>query len=297
VIDTLTTLTHAINSPPGQLAAGGVLAGIVWKFFERVEAVLTDQTKLEIAVWLVGVKVGQNIEPWPKSFATLFARVYGERHLSWRCFSRSILTTVISILVSTPYVAHLVYNQSITATYSNLIHGMASGPSLSLAGVILLWVVANGLPDYISLWETRYVLTLMARCNPYLWPLLMFLDLGLTVSTPVAVVVTILVFDYNRPLGSLADWWSGFRDSFDPNVLVGGIGPLTLVPAMATSIWLWLYAGSGFLLKAARRFDIGFDWFNRKFDIEKHPLQSIGLVAGALVAMVYWAAVIVGRVV
>jgi hypothetical protein len=34
-----------------QLVAGG-LAGIVWKFFERVEAVLTDETKLEIAVWL-----------------------------------------------------------------------------------------------------------------------------------------------------------------------------------------------------------------------------------------------------
>jgi len=26
-------------SPPGQIAAGEVLAGIVWKFFERVEAV------------------------------------------------------------------------------------------------------------------------------------------------------------------------------------------------------------------------------------------------------------------
>jgi hypothetical protein len=70
-----------------------------------------------------------------------------------------------------------------------------------------------------------------------------------------------------------------------------------LVPPLVTSIWLWLYAGSGFLLKAARRFDIGFDWFNRHFDIEKHPLQSIGLVAGALVAVVYWAAVIVSRVV
>lgn len=48
-----------------------------------------------------------------------------------------------------------------------------------------------------------------------------------------------------------------------------------------SSIWLWLYAGSGFLLKAARRFDIGFDWFNRKFDIEKKPLSAIGLVAGS----------------
>ena len=68
------------------------------------------------------------------------------------------------------------------------------------------------------------------------------------------------------------------------------------VPALASYGWTLLYVGSGFLLKAARRFDIGFDWFNRKFDIDKKPLSAIGLIAGALVAVVYWAAVIVSRV-
>jgi hypothetical protein len=68
-----------------------------------------------------------------------------------------------------------------------------------------------------------------------------------------------------------------------------------LYPSFFTSLWLWLYAGSGFLLKAARRFDLGFEWFNGKFDIEKHPLQSIGLVAGSIVAVVYWTAVGVSR--
>jgi hypothetical protein len=65
--DALTTITHLINSPPGQLAAGGVLAGVVWKFFERVEAVLTDRTTLEIAVWLVGrKKFGPKVQPWSR---------------------------------------------------------------------------------------------------------------------------------------------------------------------------------------------------------------------------------------
>src|ERR1017187_4732277 len=94
--DTLTTITKLINSPPGQLAAGGVLAGIVWKFFERVEAVLTDQTKSEIAVWLLGVKVGQKVEPWPDTFARVFDRVFGTKHLSWKCFWRSFLASSLS---------------------------------------------------------------------------------------------------------------------------------------------------------------------------------------------------------
>src|SRR5579863_7933453 len=85
---TLDTITKLIQSPPGQLAAGGVLAGIVWKFFERVEAVLTDNTKLEIAVWLLGVKVGKRVEPWHGTFTKVFDRVFGTKHLSWKCFWR-----------------------------------------------------------------------------------------------------------------------------------------------------------------------------------------------------------------
>jgi len=75
-----------------------------------------------------------------------------------------------------------------------------------------------------------------------------------------------------------------------------GFAWIWIYAAFFTSIWLWLYAGSGFLLKAIHRLDLGFGWFNRTFDIEKKPLQSIGLVAGALVALAYWGVVIVRKV-
>jgi hypothetical protein len=74
-------------------------------------------------------------------------------------------------------------------------------------------------------------------------------------------------------------------------------GQECLVPVVIMGISIWLPFVSGFLLKAARRLDLGFDWFNRTFDIERKPLQSIGLVAGALVAVVYWSVVIVSRVI
>jgi hypothetical protein len=69
--DALTTITKLINSPPGQLAAPAFLAGLVWKFFERVEAVLTDQTNSKLRGG-VGVKVGQELEPWPDANADSF---------------------------------------------------------------------------------------------------------------------------------------------------------------------------------------------------------------------------------
>jgi hypothetical protein len=64
-------------------------------------------------------------------------------------------------------------------------------------------------------------------------------------------------------------------------------------PLYLSSVWLWLYAASGFLLKFARRFDIGFQWFNSHVDIEEKPLSAIGLVAGALVAVLWWTVVLV----
>ena len=98
--DTLTTITNLINSPPGQLVAGGVLAGIVWKFFERVEAVLNEDTKLEIAVWLLGVKVGKKVQSWPNTFTMLFDKVFGTRHFTWKCAFRSLLTSICAFAIA-----------------------------------------------------------------------------------------------------------------------------------------------------------------------------------------------------
>jgi hypothetical protein len=306
--DFLTTITKLIQSPPGQLAAGGVPAGMVWKFFERVEAVLTDQTKLEIAVWLLGrKKFGPKVQPWPDTFTKLFDRVYGTKHLSWKCFGRSALTSVLfsSVIICVP-----AYGQ-ILLTFGNLARVLLYSIGLS--------VVGNIVPDYVSLLETRQMLR-FAQHHHRSVPIYIALDL--VVTTGVAVLTACFVealrivifvvpsrpeFGNAIPPVSSIDWLMYFWGrclslAFEEpaSIFVGVDGFFTrawFYPAFFTSIWLWLYAGSGFLLKAARRFDIGFDWFNRKFDIEKKPLQSIGLVAGALVAVVYWVAAIVSRMV
>ena len=97
--DVLDTVQKFVNSRPGQLAAGGVLAGIVWKFFERVEAVLTDNTKLEIAVWLLDrEKLSPTFQNWASTFEEVFEHVFGAKHWSLRCFMVSALCTVGLVL-------------------------------------------------------------------------------------------------------------------------------------------------------------------------------------------------------
>ena len=312
-MDVLTTLTHVINSPPGQLAAGGILAAIVWKFFERVEAVLTDQTKLEIAVWLVGrQKLSPTFQNWPDTFANVFERVFGPRHLSLVCVRRSIYASILLSLLTLFFGLSFLPGETLTN---------------HMAVIALLYfpyaLIANVLPDYLSLLSTRFALFFLRKSHTTTTVLIVVVA-DLVFTTYIAcygVLIGSRVWMYlpqewpSRLVGGVVsvgggwqDWWKApyivlfrkgiigyFDHAMDRLSYVSGL--LLLVPAFVTSFWLWLYAGSGFLLKAARRFDLGFDWFNRRFDIEKKPLQSIGLVAGALVAVAYWAAVIVSRVI
>jgi hypothetical protein len=295
-----------ITSPPGQLAAGSVVGGIVLKFFEKIETVLTDNTKLEIAVWLLGRKsISPKLQSWPGTFATVFDRVFGTKHLSWKCFGRSCVASFSVALIAWAFTGMLF--QSFTWR-RNL-------------ELIFLIVVGNALPDYISLLETRWCLRVMAGTHSgVLWVILVMVDVVFTfaiggsavviLSGPflfVTVVSNLFSFDLTTTITMLLDQLKLTFGLFlqmvqRPSESWGIVRSLTsrdprytvfFFPAFFTSIWLWLYAGSGFLLKAARRFDVGFDLFNRTFDIEKKPLSAIGLVAGSLVAVAYWSFAIV----
>jgi hypothetical protein len=318
--DALTTLTKIINSPPGQLAAGGVLAGIVWKFFERVEAVLTDNTKLEIAVWLLDrKKLTPKFQSWPNTFAQVFDHAFGEKHLSWECFSLSCYMTIAVYILMSVLVwltggesFYFLWPDKHPDIWRTFHRRLAIGLFEGAAAAVCLAAF-----DYLGLLQTRYLIKVMSKSRSLLGiGSLLVVDVvsvGVTGAAPAYLTYFGPTTHPLRDQYYSADNFERMevlarRDGItitDPSIQVPEYRRRHFVrhvlkwwsPTFWTSVWLWLYAASGFLLIAASRFDIGFDWFNRKFDIEKKPLQSIGLVAGALVATVYWAAVIVSRVI
>jgi hypothetical protein len=303
------SVTNFINSPPGQLVAGAALAGIVWKFFERVEAVLTDQTKHQIARWLrvrnvdTGLLVEQ-VEPWPETFAKVFDRVFGLRYLSWKSFLTCCLVSVIIFLAFFFFAS-----------------------SFPPEPIVNFWVkvaFVSGImgANFVSLLQTRLFLGLMRRSKRSLWVPLMTVDIGLSIMWPILFTLLFIPLLYTlrgywiwsidlpyevlRAMGTeykslVISIWRHLGDFANPFPLrlgedINAMGAFYLSSLFA-SLWLWLYAGSGFLIKTANRLDIGFAWFNRHFDIEKKPLSAIGLVSGVLVALIYWASVILSWVI
>src|ERR1035438_1454244 len=122
--DALTTITKLINSPPGVLFVGGVWQtiatqfglGLAWfygvmKFFDAVGDRLNDDTKLQIRQWLLGRrKFEPKVQPWPATFARIFDRVFGTKHLSWTCFWRCnviSLTIAVAFMLFEAVRAHL----------------------------------------------------------------------------------------------------------------------------------------------------------------------------------------------
>ena len=263
MLSALDTLTKFVNSPGGVLTAGAVLAGFVWKFFERVEAVLTDQTKFEIAVWLLGIRLKPTLQSWPDTCLVLVNRVFGPKHFSIKCVWRSFLA---STCVGFGWMLMVSY-------YPFSVRGVREAFE-SIVRVNFF----NVIPDYISLLETRLILRFIqrhrSRANSFAF---VILDMVFTITTGL-----IAGYIYMRYTDNLS--WP-FSD-----VLLIVTDVWLIMTSLATSVWLWLYFVAAWLLIVARKVDFGFDWFNRKFDIEKKPLQSIGLVAGAIVAVVYWAA-------
>ena len=304
--DILTTITKLINSPPGQLAAGGVLAGIVWKFFKNVGDVLNESTNREIARWIrtkavESGLVSEDAAGWPRTFAKVFDRVFGQTHLSWTCFLRSCIASSMCVAITLAVFYMVRPLETVTPPTGQLRH------------YFLLGIVISLLPDYLALLETRVFMRFMSSRNSFgLHVVILVINVGITAYIAAALAGVAEYWASSRygvtfagGSGGSMDW-SESLTTFTANLRPGAVVlvwkaatfyAIWLMPPFFVPGWLWLYAGSGFLLKAARRFDIGFEWFNRHFDIEKKPLQSIGLVAGALVAVVYWAAVIVSRVV
>lgn len=333
VVTVASRATISPGLPPvvGQLVAGAALAGIVWKFFERVEAMLTDDAKLEIAIWLLGrKKFGPKIQPWPRTLIKVFNQWMGPKHLSWRCFGWSCgisLMIYSGLFVWKLFSGHLeFYSRRLHSEVSSLetlgdylqardrfgwlsrlIYRWEEFTPLDLLPLFLIIVVVG---DYASLLATRYALRLIRGEKRLSVSGALSFDIGVTCaiawiicglnSTFATAWKNANEWDFLRSRFAadslISFWWKMLGNSiqsfYNPRSWYGirlqDALQLWFFPAFFSCVWTISYAGSGFLLKFARRFDLGFQWFNSKFDIEKKPLSAIGLVAGSLVALLYW---------
>lgn len=139
--DAFSTITNLIQSPPGQIAAGGALAAAVWKSFEKAEGVLTQQAKKDLGrrLRLTSLKIGlisDDYADWPKTFDELLKTVFGPKHLSfvclWRSAAASLSVYAMFLIVGLTFVIHRSYYSSLPEAVGWPL--MIMSPTMALCG-------------------------------------------------------------------------------------------------------------------------------------------------------------------
>lgn len=215
------------------------------------------------------------------------------------------------------FLAYLIFHVLTLGTFLSIedlsiepeIHPGVALKLVGVAGNLFATSVLMAIPDYLTLMTVRSAITVLISARR-------------RASRLVGVLVAILgplVYGVGMLMGLVFLSWLALKIQphpeqlfpwYEPGMSFAAFLAMGVVAARAVdwiimastgfplylaTLWLGLYAASGFLVKAFRHFDIGFQWLNRRFDTENKPLKSIGLVAGVLVAVVYWTAVIVSR--
>lgn len=270
-----------------QFVVGVGLIMIVGGFFWLAESLLIAKTKKQIADKLLGAE--QVVQLWLQTFTEVFDRMFGQKHLSWKCFRRSCAVSAIGAFLMLCIWATRHPDQLVAYFHRNDLP-----PFVELLPNFLL---VSAIPDYISLRKSRYLLNIMADPSPAKTSsaarVFLLIATDCLVSAAIAMAAYGLYTLFGAPLFRAQDAvQSNFRIFFEWPNLDARLGTMPLAaflyPSFFTVVWVSLYGLAGILVKIAH--SLGLLW--RMFDIEKKPLQAIGLVAGALVALAYWAVAI-----
>ncbi len=213
---------------------------------------LSQEAKDTLTLWLWG----EYESTWSHHFCNLFDAVFGQRHLSLRCFLRSSLASVLAVLLLYVLFAEIL----------GVMSHRALG-ELSLWQAIAFGAAINVVPDYISLFETRWLLRRFERVKSVLGQVgILFADALLT--------------------GAII--WLGIN-LFQ---LVRGAEPLTAIEMLAlfsvfsvffystflTSLWAWIYCLSTWIMRLFSR-----TMLNKVLDVENKPVAQVALVGTILV--------------
>jgi hypothetical protein len=130
------------------LGAASVVAGSVLAVFELGERLASQPAKDAVSRWLLSIDV-RKARTLPEGTQELFARIFGERHFSLKCLTRStafslgaiVFIGILFFLISPQDVLRDQFWESIPSTF---------GTRFGTFGDLLVWIPWSILIDYVK---------------------------------------------------------------------------------------------------------------------------------------------------
>jgi len=272
-----------------------VSIGIVVLFREGEKA-MSQEARAAVSDWLLREDFVERPSEWPETFANLFDAVFTEEHFSWTCFKRSVMVSVTSVLVVS---AALVMLELLPlGTFTTMNSEGSPEPPFSTVTITILGMSSillyNSIFDYISLYETRKVLEINFANIPFRGLLILLIDLFSTlIVIYFGVLVSQLVVNIIQGIYICADGLFSLRfwiamlyipiQAFK-SVYPFGDGPVTsaIYTTFSTSMWVWGYVLSGYLIRALHPFLAGVRFLKENLDVKSRPVHSMGIILAVL---------------
>jgi len=231
------------------LAWVGLVSGLM-ALFSFAEEVTKSEVKFAVTKWLLNINVEGSFSNWPEQFTGMFDGVFGERHISFRCFWRSCIASIFSVVIILLVVNGVRSDSADREFYPS---------ALLLINIIIL----NFIPDYISLLETRYVIRwLSKKYSTFRIFISLLFDFLITAiiwaiwfnslttfiwclfsKNPLLTNISFTIRTFFRTLPFL------FYNPYSPYDIHQTIITVLFYSTFFTSVWVWLYVFSGLVVK------------------------------------------------
>jgi uncharacterized protein len=278
-----------ISALGSYVAAWLATIGTLWMLFERAGRIASPEAKQSVRRWLRREVTSTGMrESWPRSFAQIFDTVFGVRHISWRCFWRSSIASFTAVIITVLLWIALMPDRALFLLTTEVSHSETFGRFL---GTVLAAGIINLIPDYISLLETRLVIRMMEKKASLPWGIgLLVLDIFLTIAIFIGILMVCylsITQQVPRSLPTAATIWTGLKQLAAFEEFRGAPPGIMFYSTFFTSVWLWLYAGSGLMARLVESSLRGFVWIRRLLNVDKEPVLAAGTLCIAITTCMY----------
>ncbi len=162
--------------------------------------------------------------------------------------------------------------------------------------LLVISVILNLIPDYLSLLESRYIISLLRNSTSVPKHMaLIVLDFIATflialIALSVFLIIAPAVFDVTSDMNTFLRALSFTVLSALPfsSINKGGLSfGIWFYSTFFTSVWVWIHILSGILLSTRKPINLFITKFKRFFDVEKKPFLSMGGVSVIVITAMY----------
>lgn len=173
-----------VSTAPSRWLLPFLIFSTIFGIFETIERVVRPEIRSDVAAYLVRGNYRDTMRDLPRIIETVFIQIFGKRHLTFFCLSRSIIISIFSIVFSFAF-TFFYRPEAIVSIYDGaqkelpeISKKLSESPKLhhignflghiGLAGAVTLllifWILCCVIPDYISLLKSRIII-LILRTN------------------------------------------------------------------------------------------------------------------------------------